>query len=252
MKELNLYDDEVKLIFNPSRHTYNVWRNGSGPVVVPSVTRITNVLDKPALVYWASNQAAEYVRDNLTPGQVLDEVDIQDLYNQARFAYKQTSYKAMSIGSLAHNYIEAVVDHRLNDAPLPERPVNLQANASIDECFRWFQEHDVRPIAAEQIVYSRDHHYAGTLDLYAEVDGVPAVVDWKTSKGIYESYHLQAAGYVMAWREMGYDVECAYIVRIPKDGAGFETMQLGPAELERLGEVFRACRVIYRWMKEDA
>ena len=86
----------------------------------------------------------------------------------------------------------------------------------------WRKATTLSPRAIEQVVWSDRHGFAGTMDLYAEVtlDGVaiPAVLDWKSGKGIYAEALLQNAAYVQALIEMGHAAPpvAGVIVRLPK------------------------------------
>lgn len=53
-------------------------------------------------------------------------------------------------------------------------------------------------IAAEVTVFSDIHGYAGTVDLVCRIDGVPYVIDFKTSKQVWKEYELQISAYRVA------------------------------------------------------
>jgi hypothetical protein len=94
------------------------------------------------------------------------------------------------------------------------------------------------PVASEVMVGSVEHEYAGRFDLIAELPEQEATVraspkrsrraiipagrymlDLKTSKGIYDSHHLQLSGYEGALRECGYGgTEHRAVVRPSPDG----------------------------------
>jgi hypothetical protein len=61
---------------------------------------------------------------------------------------------------------------------------------------RFSDEHQPTSLRPELRVYHPGFDYAGTLDLHCLIDGVPTVIDRKTSKSIHpDSYGLQTAAY---------------------------------------------------------
>lgn len=98
---------------------------------------------------------------------------------------------------------------------------------------------DADPIGrmSEVMVASNEHGYAGRFDMVAHIEGDVVVkaypkrppkraqvsgtwlLDLKTSKGVYPSYHLQLAAYRAALLECGYEpVDHAGVVRVTADG----------------------------------
>ena len=69
----------------------------------------------------------------------------------------------------------------------------------------WVEEHDVRILEAEQIVYSRKHDYVGTMDILCtmgiglngekEDHKILHFGDYKTGGGIYMDMEFQVSGY---------------------------------------------------------
>ena len=66
----------------------------------------------------------------------------------------------------------------------------------------WWES--AKPDAIGCEVFVKGDGYAGTLDFYGWIDGEPWVVDWKSSAGVYTSYHLQTAAYAAALPETRY------------------------------------------------
>lgn len=198
-----LYNGEVTLTFETKRHIYRVTDEQAGmkDQIVPSVTGTTNVMDKPALVAWAANTCAEYVRANLRPGKSLDEIEIASFAESMRSEWRKVSKTAANIGSLVHAYAEQYARWKLGDGPEPKMPVNTAARQGVGAFLGWLEDHHVEFLHAERKVYSRAGVYAGTVDLVARVDGVLTVVDYKTSSGWYPEYNVQVAGYREALEE---------------------------------------------------
>jgi hypothetical protein len=86
---------------------------------------------------------------------------------------------------------------------------------------RFLWDHDPKPLAIERLIVHPDLRYAGRLDLIATLDGVPTLLDFKTSASgrVYSRAHVQGAGYRMADAVCGGDpVERIAIVGIGEDG----------------------------------
>ena len=57
-------------------------------------------------------------------------------------------------------------------------------------------------LGTEFTVASEEYKFAGTVDLLCEIDGEVWIVDFKTSKGVYDSHMLQITAYQQAFEEM--------------------------------------------------
>lgn len=57
-------------------------------------------------------------------------------------------------------------------------------------------------ILSEVYIYSKKYGYAGTADMICTIDGELWLVDFKTSKAIYDEYGLQVRAYGYAYEEM--------------------------------------------------
>ena len=114
------------------------------------------------------------------------------------------------------------------------------------------QGHEVAYESSERKVYSREFHYTGTADSVMRVDGRRVVADFKTSKGIYPEYLLQAAAYAHAVvEEDGGAIDDVLLIRVPKDGEAVE-VAYGTERgytCEELFDVFVACLLLHRWLE---
>jgi hypothetical protein len=59
----------------------------------------------------------------------------------------------------------------------------------------WFNGTKPEVIATERTIFSDIHNFAGTVDFICRIDGVPYVIDFKTSKSIWREYELQVSAY---------------------------------------------------------
>jgi hypothetical protein len=80
----------------------------------------------------------------------------------------------------------------------------------------------LEPLGIERVVACPS--YAGTLDLYARVQGILTVLDWKSGKTIYPEAFLQNVAYRHAAMRHGWPSSQGLIVRLPKrfDDPGWE------------------------------
>jgi len=89
----------------------------------------------------------------------------------------------------------------------------------------WHERYKPETIAVENVVYDLRRRIAGTLDYACLIDGVPTVVDFKSSKYIYEPAKIQSDQYGHLWNSMGREpkIEQVGVVRTAtKHKAGFE------------------------------
>jgi hypothetical protein len=98
-------------------------------------------------------------------------------------------------------------------------------------------------------VYNSKDGYAGTLDsLILLKDKRIALLDYKTSKYIYDTYELQVAAYIRAYEEMQKaKIDTAFILRFDK-GAGkkvFEVKEI--RDISKQYEIFLCALKLFYW-----
>jgi len=114
-------------------------------------------------------------------------------------------------GSRVHLAIERILngeEFRI-DTKVADKSRSTEQEAAFTElsyeellCVKSFIDwrNEVKPevIATEITVFSEIHGYAGTIDLVCRIDGVPYVIDFKTSKQVWKEHELQVSAYRMA------------------------------------------------------
>lgn len=239
--------------------------------LLPSVTTILQVIAKPYLVPWAAKlerelclTVADQVFADFEVGALLLEDgvtfgdEIRDRLGRMR-AHQKEMDKACDIGSEIH----AMIEHSLKTNAAPPVASEAAGVAFMSFCM-WADKVDLQPIDIERVVYSKRYGYAGTMDTLAELtdertgERVTALIDWKSSKGIYNEYKLQNAAYAVAWAEVKstIDVPRGLIVRLPKDPKDkllktdrpFELCWVEPAS--ELFPVFQAAHTLWKWTKD--
>lgn len=68
----------------------------------------------------------------------------------------------------------------------------------VQSFINWFNAVKPEVIATERTIFSDIHNFAGTVDFICRIDGVPYVIDFKTSKAIYRAHEIQVSSYRMA------------------------------------------------------
>jgi hypothetical protein len=205
-----LYKNQIELKFDDEKHIYEV--EGKK---IEGVTGVCGVIAKPALIYWAVNQAIEFLQKAIVPGKGYDELEITSLLNDAKFAHRKKTTDAADIGTLVHE----AVDKYAKTGEITKL-INIKAKASLDQFIGWATENKVRFIESERKVYSKKLGYAGTMDFYCQMGDKFFVCDTKTSSGIYDEMWFQTSAYQQAYQEeTGVPVNGHIIVRVGKDGS---------------------------------
>jgi len=204
------------------------YKNSDGKVV-PGVTTILDIMAKPALIKWANNLGLQGIDSSKYRDEMAD------------------------IGTLAHALImcelkedlDATADYLVNYSA---SQIVLAENA-LRSFHSWKNGHDVEPILVEEPLVSEMMQVGGTIDLYAKVDGLYTLVDFKTGNAIYFEAQCQVAAYVYILVEHGHMVEQTRLLRIGRTpDEGFEEMV--PACRPQHLALFKHCREIYELRKE--
>lgn len=202
------------------------YRTSDG-TIVPGVTTITGLLNKPALVRWANQLGL----------QGIDSTKYVD--------------KAAEIGTLAHAMVEEYLGGRPVDYEAYSADVRDQAENALISFFEWEKTHPLKAILLEEELVSDKYRYGGTIDCYAEMDGKRWLIDFKTGKGIYDEYGIQVSAYRELLRQHGYTVDGVRILRIGRDETeGFEDRVLGASYLNDCFRIFKHLLKVYYLRKK--
>lgn len=123
-------------------------------------------------------------------------------------------------------------------------------NVEMQETFQvfldWYESHDIKPEGLEVRLFNDELGVAGTCDFVGFFDGELWVIDWKTSKRVYDNYGLQVAIYLWMY-EQQYDKVCrgAGVVCF-RDGKVHEKYFTRSECMNNL-EVYKHARELYRW-----
>jgi hypothetical protein len=186
-----IYDGKVNLQFDPQKHIYIV--DGE---VYKGVTSTFNYAPSKNLTFWAAGEATKYVKDKWKPNRAYDEVYIADVLRAAPKAHLEKRDKSADMGTMVHEWAEAYARGQK-----PEHPQNPQLNRATKKLEEFFKKNNVQPELIERPLASIKYKLAGTPDLIGTFNGKRAIIDWKTGKGIYETYPLQLGAYSMMYHE---------------------------------------------------
>jgi hypothetical protein len=149
---------------------------------------------------------------------------------------------AADIGTLAHYFIMQHVKSEEPEAAYVQEFSDSDRHMAL-ACFQryveWSLSIELEPVSSEISLVDEECKFGGTVDMLARISGTDALVDFKTSNGVYADHLCQVAAYRhMMQHQRGADIPAVYLVRLPKDGADFEIHRYGPAVLDRAYEVF--------------
>jgi hypothetical protein len=178
-----------------------------------SVTSALKSLAKPFLIGWAAKMSAECaVEDHALIGEMLKKKTGKkaalDYVKQARF--RDSEGKA-DRGTIVHAAIEAYIEGKpvnkaavqeaLDEKAVPEG-LHKATYGMIEGVMEFLFDFEPEILWSEATVHSRKHQYAGTADLIARVrigeTILPAILDIKTGKSIYNETAMQLAAYARA------------------------------------------------------
>jgi hypothetical protein len=176
------------------------YRNANGERL-PSVTTITGMLDKPALLFWAWKLGNDGI------------------------SLEEARRTAANIGTVAHARVEAHLrGMRFCEEDIPADTLTASSNAFMG-FLKWWDESGLVIVSTEEKMVSERLGVGGRLDIMAAKAADPSrlvLVDIKATNGIYKEHRIQTAAYKALYEEAhpGRSVGEVWIVRLPKDEAG--------------------------------
>ena len=219
-------------------------------VRLPNVTSICNVLDKPALVGWAERMGIEemgrLVLDNYFDASLLEIMPA--LMEKAKGASRRVKDTAAEHGTEIHSIIENII----NPSAFGPLVVPQPYRQAIDNFATWYNNSGLESVDfTETFVYSKSMQVGGTIDAIGHYpDGSIAILDWKTSNGLYAETAMQLCAYAQCYTEtFGLEWDKLIAVRLGKDHPDFEVKEV-PNFTETI-DGFKACLAAYKWKKLD-
>lgn len=221
---------------------------------VPGTTTLIKCLDAPQLDNWRVRQqvsgTARAAFNN--PPQEDEPIEAYTARLEKLAAAQYEADRVADEAAIEGTQVHELIAWRLwkmmgVDAPRPV--VSEEAAFRESGWLHWAKDVKLKPLAVEAKLFNRALRYCGTLDLLAEVEGRIGLLDYKRSKAVYESHHLQSIGYRMALEEIGFDPMPGYVLLMPPGG----DPDLRPCrDDEATREAFRACVSLYNWTRSLA
>jgi hypothetical protein len=177
------------------------------PQIVPGVTTCLGALDKPGVLQWSIDNVAAYATANVD--RLLSRTEEQG-FGFLRFYHKRMKEADFDnpdidirdysngvlndlaeLGTITHDWVADFVNGYFE----PDITRDEQAEM-IAEFVDWWNAHDVEVLETEVSVVIASENgdlSAGTLDHIWIVDGVPTLIDLKTSRKTRAEHYAQAA-----------------------------------------------------------
>ncbi|MER5501363.1 hypothetical protein ABT096_29740 [Streptomyces sp. NPDC002561] len=220
-------------------------------IKVPGVTSVVGMLPKDFLTFWAAKEAAEAAVSNWDIVSKLVQRDPAGATDYLKNAHRRKTKAASDLGSAAHDYFERLA--RGDSVPL--RQVHADVKPHVTYFKQFLDEIQPEFLHLEETVWSDEHQYAGSFDAIARVDGEVVVLDWKTSKSVYDSVALQLSAYRYANRiilaESGESIDVpalagGAVLHVRPEGWQFVPVECG----EDVFRVFLALRDVFDWERD--
>jgi hypothetical protein len=191
--------------------------------IVPGVTTVLGLLNKPALVPWANKLG-------------LAGVDVN----------KYVDDKA-DIGTLAHAMITDHLSNKKTDFSDYSKNQIDKAENSVLSFWEWEKDHKIEEVFfCERPLVSEAYRFGGTLDIYAKVNGKREIIDLKTGSGVYDEHLWQVATLKKLLEEHGFAVDGTRIVNIPRaETESFLEKVVSDRENERGWQIFKNLLNVY-------
>lgn len=208
----------AKIITTRGGHHYEL--NGEK---VPSPTDVLQP-NAQAMTWYGYALGLTAAQNLVRQGTEIRDIDLDGIKELAKEAKLTPNHdtEARDIGAFVHNALELYAQG--NDLPT-ECPPNCEIPMRATRAYLEAERPHI--LKSEVVVASAKYGYAGTLDAIVG----RTVVDYKTSKAIYPTNHIQVAAYIQAARECGLDVEHGQLVHLDKQ-TGDYSLHACHAEIE--------------------
>jgi len=202
-------------------------------LTLPAVGAILQIVRRPNVESWARRTVLGAVRELLEEG-----LSVETALALAEVEPERQRDAAAQRGGLAHEAIACA---------LMGKPYPPEWEPWVRAALRFLADYGLRLVAAEQVLVSKRHGFAGTCDLITcGADGVLTLTDWKTG-GIWPEHALQLGAYSIALEEMtGRPVGEGFVVRLREKGYEARRVNLPLAR-----RAFLACLTLWRALRGE-
>lgn len=239
--KVKLYQGKMEIVFEEMDWRGNkihVFKDKNGNKI-ESVTSFTRVIDKPFLVPWAVKIGREFLIEKLNEGIKITEELICEAANQ----HNVKREAAADIGTIIHKWIAQWIAGK--GKKKVEIPKDEKIRNGILAFMKFQDEHKVKWLESERIVYSKEHNYAGILDAVGKIGKDTVLIDFKSSNGLYPEFAFQAAGYQIAYEEeMKKKLDYKMILGFGKETGEFQVKEYRDGEEDK--NAFLGCVYLKR------
>jgi hypothetical protein len=209
----------------------------------PGATTVINRKSIPYLNEWFKKQGATAALRNLPAlSQMVETSGEEAVVRFLAAAADKLRDDAGDRGTRVHAALEAIVTRQPYEMTEDIGPF-------VEGARKWLNDRRPRIVAAEFMVISETQRYGATGDLACVLDDELWILDWKTSKGVYETTALQLAAIARADHGSDGPVPPATrfgVLHVRADGTELVPFDVGDFEWQ----AFIACRVLYEWDRE--
>lgn len=191
----------------------------------PSVTNILKILNKSSLVDWANFMGFKRMR------------------------VKDILHESSAVGTYVHYLAQCkVMDMEYAKYDTRNRKRLMEVGMRYRSFLEFYDKNEMKADFMERSFISDTMKYAGTMDFYGDLNGKKTLLDFKTSKGFYDSMFIQLAGYNLLLKENNLPVENYAILLILPTGC--KIRELTYEELIPYEKVFLKLLELYEVLGE--
>jgi len=191
--------------------------------LVPGVTTVLGLLNKPALVPWANKLG-------------LAGIDVAKFVDEAA-----------NIGTLGHAFVtDKLAGQETDTADFTANQIDGAQNCALS-FWEWEKNNKIEEVGfVEKPLVSEVYRFGGTEDIYCKINGEWNLIDLKTGKGIWPEHRYQVAALATLLQEHKYPVDKVRILNIPRtEDERFAEEVLTVGQLSNGWEIFFHCLGIY-------
>jgi hypothetical protein len=147
------------MLFDSKLHSYKV-----GDEIIPSATKVLDIISKPALVPWALKVGANWLEKNFFFDEdssskktkvYKSRMALDPLIKGMKSAYRSKSHDALNIGNITHEWVEAAINWKLEGGEIPKMPKQEEAVNSIEAFKDWVSQNVVEWKSSEEKLFNR-------------------------------------------------------------------------------------------------
>ena len=216
--------------------------------LIPSVTTLLNLFDKPGIDRWKQDQLLRIAHEN----PVNDGEGFEAYADRCLLMHEKPVEDAADFGTRIHDAIEKFFEGD---------PIDDELLPYVKPAFDWKQENKLRFIEREKTMVNMEEGFAGTVDIVGLGEGGQKfIVDWKTRKTkpkvkvtSYDFQVHQIAAYgATYWGADAVEAEQVYGANCyisSTEPGRFEVIKYSPTELKQAWKVFKSACQIWRSLK---